>query len=128
MFYCIFIFPESFMISHILRVLRYEDFSSDPYNKTKELFDFIGFRITPSVKEFLDTHTTQNLGDVSSTYRDSRTAPYHWKQDLPFETVIDIQSGCTEAMDLWGYRKYRHLREVEKLDSVLPLNLTKSYK
>lgn len=113
---------------HIFRVLRYEDFSSDPYNKTKELFDFIGFRITPSVKEFLDTHTTQNLGDVSSTYRDSRTAPYHWKRDLPFETVIDIQSGCTEAMDLWGYRKYRHLREIEKLHSVLPLNLTKAYK
>ena len=75
--------------------------------------------------EFLDTHTSEDKGGVSSTHRDSKSAPYHWKQDLPFQSVIEIQDACSKAMRLWGYRKYENPKEVEDLDSVLPLRMNR---
>ena len=44
------------------RIFRYEDFSMDPYNNTKEVFNFFGFSFHKHVVEFLDTHTKSNQG------------------------------------------------------------------
>lgn len=56
-----------------------------------------------SITQFLDTHTKVNYGGVSSTYRDSKSAPFHWRNDLTFEEVESIQHACKSAMKLWGY-------------------------
>ncbi|XP_065355913.1 carbohydrate sulfotransferase 4 [Calliphora vicina] len=87
------------------RTLRYEDLSLDPYDMAQEVLQFYGLPFDPLVEEFLDTHTKVNIGGVSSTYRDSKSAPFHWKQDLKPEDIKYIQQHCTKAMELWGYRK-----------------------
>ncbi|KAM7353376.1 carbohydrate sulfotransferase 4 [Cochliomyia hominivorax] len=87
------------------RTLRYEDLSLDPYDMAQEILQFYGLPFDPLVEEFLDTHTKVNIGGVSSTYRDSKSAPFHWKQDLKPEDIKYIQQHCTKAMELWGYRK-----------------------
>lgn len=69
------------------RTLRYEDLSLNPYDVTQDILQFYGLPFDPAVEEFLDTHTKENKGGVSSTYRDSRSAPFHWKQDLKAEEV-----------------------------------------
>ncbi|XP_068152269.1 carbohydrate sulfotransferase 4 [Drosophila tropicalis] len=87
------------------RTLRYEDLSLNPYDMTQDILQFYGLPFDPAVEEFLDTHTKQNIGGVSSTYRDSRSAPFHWKQDLKAEEIKEIEDVCVEAMDLWAYRR-----------------------
>ncbi|XP_034473602.1 carbohydrate sulfotransferase 4 [Drosophila innubila] len=87
------------------RTLRYEDLSLNPYDMTQDILQFYGLPFDPAVEEFLDTHTKENIGGVSSTYRDSRSAPFHWKQDLKTDEIKQIQDVCVEAMDLWGYRR-----------------------
>ena len=72
-------------------MFRYEDFSIDPYNNTKEIFDFFGFSFHRKVVEFLDTHTKTNIGGVSSTFRDSKTAPFKWRQKLSKAEVLEVQ-------------------------------------
>lgn len=100
-------FPHSF------RVVRYEDLSFQAHNKTKELFDFFHLNYHPLVQMFLDTHTKKKIGGTSSTFRDSKTAPIHWQQDLPWEEVKSIQRVCRRALKVWGYeiaKDEKHLR------------------
>ncbi|XP_076653419.1 carbohydrate sulfotransferase 4 isoform X1 [Halictus rubicundus] len=85
------------------RVVRYEDLSVDPYRHVKELYNFYGLDFHINVKRFLDTHTKNDVGGVSSTFRNSKVAPFHWRADLDFEEVDEIQRVCAEAMRLWGY-------------------------
>lgn len=87
----------------INRVVRYEDLSVDPYRHVKELYNFYGLNFHTNVKKFLDTHTKNDVGGVSSTFRNSKVAPFHWRADLDFEEVHEIQRVCATAMRLWGY-------------------------
>ncbi|XP_042879002.1 carbohydrate sulfotransferase 5-like, partial [Penaeus japonicus] len=90
-------FPRSF------RAIRYEDFSFNVYNMTKELLDFFHLDFHPNIQKFLATHTNRTKGGVSSTFRDSRAAPVHWQKDLSWEEVRRIQGVCDKALRLWGY-------------------------
>ena len=100
------------------RVIRYEDFAKDPTSQSQQMLRFLGFQMHPDVRNFLETHTTRDMGGVSSTFRDSKSAPYHWKKDLPFDKIAAVQKKCAEAMRLWGYRAYASEAE---LDSVHPV-------
>lgn len=103
------------------RVVRYEDISASPRDQTREILKFFNFALTPEVTKFLDTHTNANKGGVSSTYRDSKTAPFHWKQDLNFSDVATIQEKCSRALTLWRYRIFKDKEEMSSQHSVLPL-------
>lgn len=92
-------YPQDF------KAVRYEDLSLDPYKMTEEILNFYGLPLDPMVEEFLDTHTRNDIGGVSSTFRDSKSAPLHWMRDLSYEEIDNIQNSCTKAMDLWGYKK-----------------------
>lgn len=74
-----------------------------PYEYVKELYEFYGLYFHANVKDFLDTHTKSDVGGVSSTFRNSKAAPFHWRTDLTFEEVDEIQRVCGRAMKLWGY-------------------------
>lgn len=87
------------------KAIRYEDLSLDPFKVTKEILSFYGLPFDAAVEEFLDSHTRTDIGGVSSTFRDSKTAPFHWMRDLSFYEIDHIQKNCGEAMDLWGYKK-----------------------
>ena len=67
----------------------------DPYNNTKNIFNFFGFSFHKNVVEFLDTHTKTNIGGVSSTFRDSKTAPFKWRERLKKDEVLKIQVKIT---------------------------------
>lgn len=68
--------------------MRYEDLSLEPYKGVKELFEFFGLDFHSEVKLFLDTHTKTDAGGVSSTFRNSKAAPFHWRQDLTFKVLF----------------------------------------
>ncbi|XP_008560063.1 carbohydrate sulfotransferase 5-like, partial [Microplitis demolitor] len=85
------------------KVLRYEDLSLDPFNEAEKMFEFYGLTFHPDVKSYLETHTKNNSGGQFSTFRDSKTAPFHWRNDLNFVEVEEIQRVCATAMKLWGY-------------------------
>nr|CAI5839833.1 unnamed protein product [Callosobruchus analis] len=68
-------------------VMRYEDLSLNPYDHVRSLFDFLGLYLHKEVINFLDSHTKINIGGVSSTFRDSKSAPFHWKTDLNYTEV-----------------------------------------
>ena len=54
---------------------------------TQDVLQFYGLPFDPSVEEFLDSHTKLDIGGVSSTFRDSKSAPFHWIKDLSFDEV-----------------------------------------
>lgn len=87
------------------KAIRYEDLSLDPFKITKEILDFYGLPFDPEVEEFLDSHTRTDIGGVSSTFRDSKAAPFHWMRDLSFGEIQSVQLNCVDAMRLWGYRQ-----------------------
>ncbi|XP_053664323.1 carbohydrate sulfotransferase 1 [Anopheles marshallii] len=112
-------FPRRF------RVVRYEDLSLNPYKMTKEILQFYGLPYHPEVKMFLDTHTKQDVGGVSSTYRDSKSAPFHWTKDLTFDEVKIIQDSCVSAMRSWGYRNATSERELyDNFNPLLPYSVS----
>jgi len=103
------------------KVFRYEDFSMNPTNNTIDVFDFFGFSFHQKVEDFLDSHTKSNKGGVSSTFRDSKTAPFKWREKLSMAEVVNIQVKCEEAMKLWGYKILTDPDELRTFDPVLNL-------
>ncbi|XP_019876489.1 carbohydrate sulfotransferase 5 [Aethina tumida] len=102
------------------RAIRYEDLSLNPYEHVQDLFKFFGLQFHEQVKMFLDSHTKVNVGGVSSTFRDSKSAPFHWKTDLNATEIQYIEENCEEAMKLWGYVKvtnYSNLKDFNPLTS-----------
>lgn len=102
------------------RAVRYEDLSVDPYNHIPDLFKFFGLTFHENVKKFLDSHTKTNAGGVSSTFRDSKSAPFHWRLDLNFTEVQYIEENCHEAMKLWGYVKAKNETHLKEFNPVTP--------
>ncbi|KAJ8970088.1 hypothetical protein NQ317_018045 [Molorchus minor] len=90
------------------RAIRYEDLSLHPFEIIKDLFNFLGLYFHPNVVRFLDSHTRINVGGVSSTFRDSKSAPFHWRIDLNYTEIQYIEENCDEAMKLWGYVKSKN--------------------
>lgn len=88
-----------------VKVVRYEDLSLDPYAMTQSILAFYGLPFDAAVEEFLDSHTRSDIGGVSSTFRDSKSAPFHWINDLSYHEIERIQASCAVAMRLWGYRR-----------------------
>lgn len=87
------------------RAVRYEDLSLEPYKQTQEILEFYGLPFDPMVEDFLDSHTHLDIGGVSSTFRDSKSAPFHWIRDLTYYEIENIQNSCKKAMELWGYKQ-----------------------
>ena len=77
----------------------------NPYNNTREIFQFFGFTFHKRVEEFLDTHTKTNIGGVSSTFRDSKTAPFKWREKLQRSEVLEIQV-ATVILTGYDIQKY----------------------
>lgn len=104
----------------LYRALRYEDLSLSPNAVIKDLFEFLGLDFHKNVQDFLESHTKINVGGVSSTFRDSKMAPLHWRNDLNFTEIQWIEEHCEEAMKLWGYVRAKNassLRDFHPLKS-----------
>ncbi|KAF2367153.1 Sulfotransferase domain [Trinorchestia longiramus] len=99
-----------------VRVMRYEDLSFNLDRMTREIFDFFRLSYVREVQRFLQTHTKRTRGGVSSTFRDSKTAPVHWIKDLSYLEIDAIQSKCHRAMELFGYRLAHSAENLQLLD------------
>lgn len=102
-----------------IRVIRYEDFCEDIRSNARSLLHFFGFQMHPRVVNFIESHTHSDKGGVSSTFRDSKNAPYHWRHELSLEEVLDIQHKCDKALRLWGYKTANTPKELENLQPLL---------
>ncbi|KAK6620745.1 hypothetical protein RUM43_011040 [Polyplax serrata] len=111
-------YPKRFM------AMRYEDLSLNPYKMVGQLLEFYGLEFHPEVQFFLDTHTKINVGGVSSTYRNSASAPFHWRQDLTHREVRLIQNKCGPAMKYWGYLKAENASHQRVFNPVVNFTLT----
>nr|XP_023019603.1 uncharacterized protein LOC111508365 [Leptinotarsa decemlineata] len=96
--------------------LRYEDLSLNPEEIVEDLFDFLGLYFHRDVKRFIDSHTRINVGGVSSTFRDSKNAPFHWRMDLNYTEVQYIEENCDEAMKLWGYVRSKNASSMREFN------------
>lgn len=106
------------------RVVRYEDLSLNPYEMGEDILQFYGLPFDAAVEEFLQSHTKTNIGDVSSTFRDSKTAPFHWIKDLTMPEIQLIENSCTDAMALWGYKKSENDTLDITFNPILPFSLS----
>lgn len=70
-----------------LKVVRYEDLSLEPFQGAQDILKFYGLPFDRTVEIFLETHTKMDYGGVSSTFRDSKSAPFHWLKDLQYSEV-----------------------------------------
>lgn len=95
----------------------------EPYKYVKELYTFYGLDFHANVKRFLDTHTKSDVGGVSSTFRNSKVAPFHWRTDLDFEEVDEIQRVCASAMRLWGYVEAINATHQKEFDPITEYRL-----
>lgn len=107
-----------------VRVIRYEDLSLSTRKIALQILQFYGLTIDDRVLEFIDSHTKENKGDIFSTSRDSKTAPFRWTKILPFEEARTIQENCKEAMRLWGYKEASNASELlENFNPLLPFSI-----
>ncbi|KAF4525472.1 hypothetical protein B566_EDAN004884, partial [Ephemera danica] len=103
-----------------LLVIRYEDFSSNPYNQTENLFQFLNLDVHEEVYRYLKSHTKKKSGSEYSTFRNSKTAPFHWREDMDFKVVNKIQNVCADAMELWGYMPAHNASHMHTFNPLRP--------
>lgn len=113
--------------------VRYEDLAANPAAGARNLLDFSGIPMHPSVLQYMESHTkVANHSELRaySTYRDSQKAPFLWRDRMSFKVVRSVQNDCQEAMELWGYRRCNSMTDCKRSNPVLPLklNLTKMKK
>uniref|UniRef100_A0AAV2IR61 Sulfotransferase n=1 Tax=Knipowitschia caucasica TaxID=637954 RepID=A0AAV2IR61_KNICA len=87
-------------------LLRYEDIAMNPLQKTKEIYEFVGLKMTPSVAKWIDENTKSSTESKNKlgTKRDSATVTESWRRKLPLDLVLEAQKQCLHYMRLVGYR------------------------
>ncbi|CAI9583797.1 unnamed protein product [Staurois parvus] len=106
-------------------LLRYEDIVQDPLGKAKQVYEFAKLPFTPKLKDWIHNMTRgKGRGQtfvISS--RDALNTSRAWRTVLPFESIHKVQSICSEAMALFGYKILRNAKQQKDLsvDSMLPM-------
>lgn len=113
---------------HRFKVVRYEELSLQPFKLTEEILKFYGLPFDQMVVKYLESHTKQNIGNIYSTFRDSSSTPFRWMYNLTYKEIDEIQSNCSNAMELWGYKKMEEedVNCVEEFNPLLELMLNET--
>ncbi|KAF2361577.1 Sulfotransferase domain [Trinorchestia longiramus] len=134
-------YPDRFLL------VRYEDLGTQPEAMTSLILEFVGLPSTTSVKNFIAEHTTlenrrradalKNGGEQKrrkgrrrkptnaySTFRNSRTTTFAWRNALNYSVVADIQDACIKPMRLLNLRIFNTELEYrnDNLTILLPEN------
>ncbi|XP_074533516.1 carbohydrate sulfotransferase 1-like [Halichoeres trimaculatus] len=109
-------------------LLRYEDLARFPLQKAKELYSFLGLDLDHSVEEWI-INNTRGSSDLSSrqkftTVRDSAANAENWRLKLSFDMVVYTQTACQPLLELLGYKRVFHPRELRNLSHSLVENRT----
>ncbi|XP_021956273.1 carbohydrate sulfotransferase 6 isoform X1 [Folsomia candida] len=91
-----------------IKFIRYEDLMMNVEPEIKSILRFFRLDYHPDIQNFIASHTVTRVGNDFSTFRDSKTMPFHWidhyLQDNNDSHVLqNIETQCQEAMNLWGY-------------------------
>ena len=107
----------------VYRVIRYEEFSLDIWNKSKNLFSFLGYDLSEASKKFLINHTQKDKynakPEVWNTFRNPKDTPFHWMQALTFDQILKVQNECGQTLKLWGYRVFKQPEELKTTNNPL---------
>ena len=97
----------------------------DIWNKSQELFSFLGFDLSDASRKFLTDHTQKEKykakPEVWNTFRDTNSIKNHWRKEMKYEEVAQIQNKCQQALRLWGYRDAKDELDLLQFDPVEPL-------
>ena len=107
-------------------LVRYEDFAENPLLIAQEIYNFVGTPMPQSVKDWLFENTQKDQGDPYSHTRNSRQTASKWRTVLEFDTVLDIQSKCHNAMEKLGYKIVDTVESLRNLNISLVQPLGKS--
>uniref|UniRef100_UPI0037E8D255 carbohydrate sulfotransferase 1 isoform X2 n=1 Tax=Semicossyphus pulcher TaxID=241346 RepID=UPI0037E8D255 len=104
-------------------LLRYEDLARFPLKKARELYSFLGLDLDHSVKDWI-INNTRGSSDLSSrqkftTVRDSAANAENWRLKLSFDMVAYTQTACQPLLELLGYKRVLHPRELRNLSHSL---------
>lgn len=115
---------------------RYEDLATKPIKSAAEIFKFVGLKFENRVKAWVKRNTKaknvtdqdkldgiranryskirkyDELADPYSTRRDSGKAMQAWRNELPFDTIREIQTNCVAAMRSLGYVDFSNAQEL----------------
>ncbi|XP_034541041.1 carbohydrate sulfotransferase 1 [Notolabrus celidotus] len=104
-------------------LLRYEDLARFPLQKARELYGFLGLDLDHSVEEWI-INNTRGSSDLSSrqkftTVRDSAANAENWRLKLSFDMVVYTQTACQPLLELLGYKRVFHPKELRNLSHSL---------
>lgn len=101
-------------------LVRYEDLSRRPLQKTREIYEFLGLRMTAAVETWIQANTRgtseAQAKDKFGTTRDSAANAESWRLKLPFDMVEYSQGACQRAMRQLGYREAHSPRELKDMN------------
>jgi hypothetical protein len=85
--------------------------------KVNEMLTFLGVKMNPIVNMFITNNSTQPFTS-QCTNRLNRPDEVRnkWRKELTWQTVLDIQEECQEAMNVWGYTKLNKEEDMKLFD------------
>lgn len=100
-------------------LVRYEDLARNPLQKTKEIYDFLGFSMEKNVEEWI-RNNTRGSNDISAkhkygTVRDSAATAESWRLKLSPEIVDHTQTVCQQVLEELGYRLVNSPEELRNM-------------
>ncbi|XP_015820832.3 carbohydrate sulfotransferase 5 [Nothobranchius furzeri] len=103
------------------RLVRYEDVARNPLKEVRDIYDFVGLKMTPEMSDWIYQKTHgKGKGTVKEAFqvvsRNATQVSEAWRTMLPHFKVKRVQKACKEAMSLLGYRTVRNIKEQNKLD------------
>lgn len=103
------------------KLVRYEDVTRNPLQEIRDIYDFVGLKMTNEMEAWIDKMThgkgkgnAGNAFDVIS--RNASQVSQAWRTMLPHNKVKRIQELCKEAMSLLNYRTVDSEVEQRRLD------------
>lgn len=105
-----------------VRVVRLEDINKNPMTAFKSITNFFGLHFTKTMKDLVTNSTNvsshNDQPSLWSTKRDPMFEEMQWRQELPWEDIVEIQDDCREAMKLWGYNTVTHKEQLATFEAV----------
>ena len=90
------------------RLVRYEDVAYQPLAAAREIYSFLNLTLSENVIDWISKATTNDYRDQAhyaySTTRNSKSTAEAWRKYIPYELALDVDTECTEALQLLGYK------------------------
>lgn len=108
------------------KLVRYEDFATDPIRMTNEIYSFIGEQVPIAVMEWLEDNTNVTLQQSLESLdegnmevrKNSKATAFMWRKYLSRKECYQVQIICADVMKILGYHMF--LRERSLLDEHIP--------